>query len=137
MAQDALPCHREARILLAEDDPQVRRLFVRALSKQGWEVTAVDDGAAAIAAWPLCGESFDLVILDLLMPGVNGLQAYQALRRWHPEARFLFVSGYSDVSIRQRIHADGQMLLMKPLSPTALVAAVRAELSADGMRRVT
>jgi len=129
--EDASTRQNGVRILLADDDLQVRGLFTRVLAQQRWEVIAVADGSAAVAAWPLCGEPFDLVILDLLMPGVNGLEAYRALLRLHPEARFLFVSGYADVGIWQQIRDDGQMMLLKPVTPSALVAAVRTALPTE------
>jgi len=114
------------RILFADDDPQVRAITTRALHRQSWEVVTAANGQEAIDCWPADGEPFDLVILDVNMPQVNGYEAFHELQRLHPDARILFISGYADVpSWRALVEQGGQPFLPKPFSPRQLVDTVR------------
>ena len=83
----------EGRVLVAEDDPQVRRLIVRVLVKAGFAVDAVNDGMAALERLRE-GPSVDLVVSDVVMPRMGGLDLAQALRREKIEVPILFISGY-------------------------------------------
>lgn len=115
------------RILLADDDPQVLAITMRILHRQAWEVVTARNGQEAVARWPRDGEPFDLVILDVNMPEMNGYEAFRALQRVHPAARILFISGYSEVSSwRQLVEEGGQPFLAKPFAPRQLVDAVRS-----------
>lgn len=115
------------RILLADDDPQVRAITTRILHRQSWEVIIASNGREAVDRWPADGEPFDLVILDVSMPEMNGYEAFRELQRLHPDARILFISGYADVpSWRELVEERGQPFLAKPFSPCQLVDAVRS-----------
>src|SRR4030042_4609772 len=118
---------RKPRVLLADDEEPVRVLTTRILARQGWEVTAVSDGRAAVAAWPSDGSPFDLVILDVRMPGMSGGEACGGLGRIHPEAHFLFISGYIGEEERTRLPKGERIaFLAKPFSPGELLAEARA-----------
>ena len=120
------------RILLADDDPQVRAITTRILHRQSWEVVTATNGQEAIERWPPDGEPFDLVILDVNMPEMNGYEAFRELRRLHPDARILFISGYAEVpSWRRLVEEGGQPFLAKPFSPRQLVDTVRSLVSDD------
>jgi CheY-like chemotaxis protein len=112
------------RILLAEDEPQVRALLARTLGREGWEVTAVGDGHEAVAAWPAGGRPYDLVIMDVNMPGMNGYEAGCHLRRIHPRAGFLFITGLADQHLCRKLAQMGFDLFIKPFSPQQLVLRV-------------
>jgi DNA-binding response OmpR family regulator len=122
-----------ARLLLADDEPEVSMLMYRILSREGWQVVRVCDGAQAVSAWPEGGQPFDLVILDLYMPHKGGYQAYQELRRLHPKACFLFVTGcLDDDPTGQRVIDEGLPYLLKPFNPQDLILAVKALLRKQG-----
>jgi len=115
-----------ARLLLADDDAEIALLMHRILTRQGWQVVQVGDGFQAVSAWPAGGIPFDLVILDLYMPRKNGYQAYQELRKLHPEARFLFVSGwFTEDACAKRVVDEGLPYLLKPFDPQDLISMVR------------
>ena len=89
-----------ARILLAEDDPAVREFVRRALTHSGHDVTAVDDGLGAIEA--LSQHRFDLLITDIVMPGMDGIALALKVAKDHPSLPILMMTGYA--AERQRAH---------------------------------
>ncbi|HHX65916.1 MAG TPA: response regulator [Chloroflexi bacterium] len=105
------------RILLAEDEPQIRNLLARVLAREGWDVTAVNDGRQAVAAWPPEGHSYDLIIMDVNMPDMDGYEASCHLKRLHPQAEFLFISGHLDQPLCRKLVQMGFELVPKPFSP--------------------
>ena len=120
---------QSARILLADDEPSVRDLLVRVLAGQGWEITAVAHGQEAVDAWPEGGEPFHVVILDLMMPKMNGYEAYRILRGRHPQARVLFISGYAYGKAWDAVSSEGLPRITKPFGLDELVAEVRGMLN--------
>ena len=88
------------RILIAEDDPAVRRFVARALTHRGYEVTAAEDGIAALEA--LSDASYDLLLTDIVMPGLDGIALALKVTREHPGMPVLMMSGFS--AERQRAH---------------------------------
>jgi CheY-like chemotaxis protein len=115
------------RILLAEDDLSVQKIAARILSRAGYEVVAVPDGNAAAEAG--LAEAFDLVLLDAVMPGATGRDAYERICRARPETAFLFASGHSrDVLPAGLLIAEGIELVDKPYHPDDLLRAVRRAL---------
>jgi len=122
------------RVLVAEDDELVRSLIERLLEMQGWQVVAVANGEDAVKAWRAAG-GFDLGILDVRMPKMNGYDAYLAIRRLSPSARFLFVSGYADEEIETRLTQDErQPFMAKPFDSDALLERVYTRLGDHGHR---
>ncbi len=89
-----------ARILIAEDDVAVQSFVSRALEHRGHEVTAVDDGVQALES--LSGNAFDLLITDIVMPGLDGIGRALKVARDLPSLPVLLMSGYS--AERQRAH---------------------------------
>ena len=117
----------QERILVAEDDAAVRAVVVRILTRGGYQVTAVDcgDDACRLAA----RERFDLVLLDVVMPGMSCQAAVERLRVQLPEARILLSSGYSaGANITALQEQTGLQLLRKPYDPDQLLRSVRAAL---------
>jgi CheY-like chemotaxis protein len=124
--QDAMPRGNE-RVLVADDEPLVRSAVTRLLEQAGYSVVAVESGVAACAAARL--QAFDLVLLDAVMPGMNGRQAHDHLRVLLPRARFLFTSGHAaDALPPDFLQGLDVAVLTKPYNPPELWRAVRKAL---------
>ena len=83
-------------ILVVDDDDDVRDFAQQALLFGGAEVIAAPDGPSGIEAYKAHSERIDLVLLDMKMPGMSGLECYRALRRIQPEVKVLLSSGYNE-----------------------------------------
>lgn len=103
------------RVLLVEDEDMVRAVAERALARAGFAVTACADGEQGLAAVANGGE-FDLVVSDVVMPGMDGPAMARAIRRLHPDLPFLFMSGYAEDQLRQSIDAVDVHFIAKPFS---------------------
>jgi two-component system cell cycle response regulator CpdR len=118
-----------AKILVAEDDASVSAFVTRALARRGHDVTPVPDGVMALAA--LAGESFDLLLTDVVMPGLDGIALASKASRDHPRMKVLLMTGFA--SERQRMHkldALVHRVIAKPFSLRDICAAVTQELEA-------
>jgi CheY-like chemotaxis protein len=114
-------------VLLVEDDPQVRAVTARALGRAGYRVLVATDGPAALALVAREDVRLDLVVTDVVMPGMTGPAVVEALRTRQPGLRALFVSGYTQDAVIQRGVLDtGFHFLAKPFTAAALRARVRA-----------
>jgi signal transduction histidine kinase len=115
------------RVLVVEDEPGVRELALRILQEAGYEVTAAEDGHAALRA--LNGESPtpDLVLTDLLMPRMNGRQLGEALEAMYPGLPVIYMSGDTGENIvPRRLVPDGAPFLRKPFTPAQLLKIISA-----------
>ncbi|HEY0525897.1 MAG TPA: response regulator [Stellaceae bacterium] len=112
-----------AKVLLAEDDGAVKAFVVRALGYRGHQVTSVGDGLAALDR--LGAESFDLLLTDIVMPGLDGIAlALKASKDW-PDMRILLMTGFA--AERQRAHnleALIHRVVSKPFSLAEICDAV-------------
>ena len=111
------------RVLLVEDEAAVRELVERILRRAGFEVTPTPDALAAIRVAAEAGP-FDLLLSDVVMPGMNGLELARELRALRPELRVLLISGYTEEAVG-RVGPDGLELLAKPFTADELLARVR------------
>jgi CheY-like chemotaxis protein len=113
------------RVLLVEDDPGVREIIGQMLRQCGFAVTEVASGQAAIEALG-GGEVCELIVIDLAMPGLSGVETVARARRDRPELRVLYMTGYADAGANP--DAAGETLLKKPFRLHELQSAVRAAL---------
>jgi len=114
------------RILLVEDDPQVRALTSRALRRFGYTVIEAADGAEALRALEHLDPRPDLVLSDVVLPGLNGKQIAQALEDRAPNVPVLFMSGYPAEHIATRGILDrGVQFIPKPFVMKTLAEKVR------------
>jgi CheY-like chemotaxis protein len=121
----------EGTILLAEDDEAVRAIARETLERAGYRVLAAPDGSAALAMASAHDGTIDLLLTDVIMPGMNGRELAATLTRRRPGIRVLFASGYTDNVLEgQDALAPGVTLLDKPFTPADLAAKVRDVLSA-------
>ncbi|HVZ75554.1 MAG TPA: ATP-binding protein [Polyangia bacterium] len=117
------------RILVADDQPHVLAVFERVLKGAGYQVTGVGNGAEALVA--ASQASFDLHVLDAVMPALSGREACERIRATRPEARFLFTSGYGGDALPAEFLRDLDIeVIAKPFDPDAFLRAVRAALDA-------
>lgn len=116
----------DERILVVEDDPMVREHVARQLRGLGYEVTVASDGPQALERLE-CGETFDLLFTDVVMPGgLNGRELALAARRIRPDLKVLFTSGYTENAIVHQGRLDpGVQLLSKPYRKRELAEKVR------------
>jgi PAS domain S-box-containing protein len=120
------PTRGEGTILLVEDEEAVRRLTRRVLEGAGYRVLEASNGAKALALSQGWTDELDLVITDVIMPGMSGQQLSTRLRQQRPSLKILYVSGYTDDAILQ--HGDllpNTSFLQKPFSPASLTQRVR------------
>ena len=113
-------------VLLVEDEKIVRDLGVRILERSGYRVMQAGNGDEAIALAMEYGERIDLLMTDVVMPGMHGHELANRLTRIHPETRVLFTSGYTDDAIvHHGVLDEGVSFIGKPYSPSALARKVR------------
>ncbi len=125
-----------ARILVIDDEPDLVRFVRRALEADGHEVSAATDGAFGLSK--ALSEAPDLVLLDLVMPGIDGRQVLRALKAALPEVRVLVLSAESHVGTRVEILEAGAVdFLGKPFSIRELLARVRGRLADRDERPAT
>src|SRR6185312_10479066 len=113
-------------VLIAEDEDVVRAFVLRALQDAGYQTFAAADGEEAVALFKQHSESIDLVLLDVVMPKLKGLAAYQRMIQIRPGIAVIFCSGYDPMADDAGLlAAEGQRLLPKPFDPTSLLRTVR------------
>jgi len=120
-----LPYGQET-ILVAEDDEEVRSLGRSLLEECGHTVIVAENGADAVEKFSACPDSISLVILDVVMPKMNGRQAFEAIREIQPDVRVLFMSGYTAeiVNAKGVLHNDLDFM-EKPIIPKTFLHKVR------------
>lgn len=105
----------QGKVLIVDDEQQLRRLFMRSLGKAGYDVSEAKDGAEALAL--VQAQRFDLVISDVQMPDIDGMQLLQALRAFDPGLPVALVSGSFDDLAPQRAKELGAFAcLAKPVA---------------------
>lgn len=123
------PLGGQETVLLVEDEPAILKVVRRMLEGRGYQVLAAAGPAEALRLAAGHQGQVDLLLTDVVMPGMNGRDLAEALRERHPRARHLFMSGYTaDVIAHQGVLADGIHFVQKPFTAEALAAAVRAAL---------
>jgi PAS domain S-box-containing protein len=117
------------RILVVEDNPQVRASVVRQARSLGYAVTEADDGAAGLAACEAAPRPYDLMLTDVVMPGMNGKALADAVAARWPTTKIVFMSGYTDNVLGNRGEIDGDVrLLSKPFRKSDLAQVIRQAL---------
>src|SRR5205814_4445480 len=111
-------------VLLVEDEPMVRSVAERALTRHGYTVICADNGEDALEVVSR-GEQIDLLISDVVMPGMDGPTMVREARKSRPELKILFISGYAEEQLRKSIDIENVNFLPKPFSVTELAEAAR------------
>ncbi len=120
-------------LLVVEDDAPVRELAVRSLQAAGFRVLEASDGDEALAVASRCPDPIALLVTDVVMPGMNGLELADRLRAVRPGTRVLLLSGYPDSAFSKHEQEPAAWpLLNKPYTPLELSTRVRETLDALG-----
>jgi len=110
------------RILLAEDDDSLRGFLARALERAGYEVTACADGEEALTH---LGKGWDLLLTDIVMPGIDGIEVARQAAAMQPGLHIMFITGFAAVALTAREQAPaGAKVLSKPVHLREIVAEV-------------
>ncbi len=113
-------------VLLAEDEEAVRRLATMALERNGYQVIPAADGKAALVAAAAHDGPIDLLLTDVIMPGLNGRELATQFATIHPETRVLYMSGYAGEALSAQGVLDPSVaFLAKPFVPAELARKVR------------
>jgi PAS domain S-box-containing protein len=116
-------------VLVAEDDESVRNLTMTVLAESGYTVIGVPDGEQALAKFIENEGRIRLLIFDVIMPKMNGKDAYEEIRKFHPDIKVLFMSGYAaDIFEEKNISDRDLKIIAKPISPTEFLKKVRETL---------
>jgi DNA-binding NtrC family response regulator len=115
------------RILVVEDAPELRASLERLLIRQGFRPTVASDSEQALEL--VKANTFDLLLTDLTLPGMNGLELRDHVSRIEPGLRVLFMSGFGDDTVAPRLQGPTeQKLLRKPFTAQELYEAIAATL---------
>ncbi len=115
-----------ARIMIIEDDEEMRSLLVDFFEEKGFETDSVSNGADALRK--LSKDHFDLVITDIRMPGLTGLDILPRMRRLKPETPIIVMTAYGSGDVRRRsLEAGATAYLEKPIPLSKLRTLIREE----------
>lgn len=110
------------RILLAEDEEAMRTYLARALQNAGYEVIAVDRGTAALPLLEM--GDFDLLLSDIVMPEMDGIELAQRCAEISPKTKVMFITGFAAVTLKASREAPQAKVLSKPFHLRDLVLEV-------------
>ena len=117
-----------SRILLAEDDDSLRGFLARALERAGHDVTACADGDEAATH---LDEPWDLLLTDIVMPGLDGIEVARQAAAKHPGLRIMFITGFAAVALAAGDKAPaGAKVLSKPIHLREIVSEVERMIAA-------
>lgn len=112
-------------ILVVDDEPAVRRFAARVLMEEGYTIHEARDGADALEVVRAEGHRLDVVVSDIVMPRVNGVELLQTLSRSHPQLPVVLMSGFGTAQLTERGIAAPCAILSKPFAAELLVGEVR------------
>ena len=117
------------KILLAEDDNDMRRFLVRALQNAGFDVASFDNGLSAYNR--LREEPFELLLTDIVMPEMDGIELARRATELDPDIKVMFITGFAAVALAARESApSGAKVLSKPIHLREIVAEVERMMAA-------
>jgi len=130
---EAQALDRPMRVLVIDDEADIRDVLVEALESRGMQVFTADDGRAGIEMFESRHDEIDVVLLDMTMPGMTGGAVLTRLEEIDPDLRVIIASGYSEENIRQKIGRGGAVaVIQKPFTIDALVRKLHAVVAASG-----
>jgi DNA-binding response OmpR family regulator len=122
-------------VLVIDDELPLRSLMMRTLEARGIDPIGAADGAEGLKAFLASRESIDLVILDLLMPGMSGLDLAAELERRRPGLKILYISGLgASIAMDSIVRESADRVMLKPFTQQALLERVEHLLAMDKVR---
>jgi len=116
-------------ILVVEDEPGVARITERVLTNAGYKVHVADSGIAALSILEKKQTPFDLLLTDVIMPGMNGPDLANEMVLQYPDIKVMYISGYTNESLTSRgVLEEGVELIQKPFASSDLIRQVRTVL---------
>lgn len=112
-------------IIVVDDDPAVRRIASRILTEEGFSVLEAADGDEALRLAEEHGRNVSLIVTDIVMPRVNGIELLERLSRSRPSLPVVLMSGYTSQELMGRALAVPCGVLRKPFAPEVLLEEVR------------
>ncbi|MDP2054464.1 MAG: response regulator, partial [Acidobacteriota bacterium] len=125
----AAPRQGTGTILIAEDERALRRLSATVLRQAGYQTIEASDGQQALDLFTVHSRSIVMVVTDVVMPRMGGIELARRLRAVRPGLPLLFVTGYVEQS--ETLHEQGTPVLLKPFSPDALLKSVAAAVGSE------
>jgi DNA-binding NtrC family response regulator len=120
------------RALVVDDDQAMVRTLSDVLRLQGWEVQTAHNGAAAVQASAAAAEPFDVVLMDVKMPGMDGVDAFKAMKRARPSIRVVLMTAYTEQERLAEAERQGVVQVMsKPLDIRSLLVVLAEQLESD------
>ncbi|MCB1050216.1 MAG: response regulator [Acidobacteria bacterium] len=116
-------------ILLVEDEPQILELLEAYLTQLGYRVASESNPEKAVERVHRAPHGFDLLLTDVIMPGMDGKQLYDEVRRIQPGIKVLFMSGYTAEAFEKQMISDRKIFLQKPFNMVDLTRKIREILS--------
>ena len=121
-----IPLGKGEKILIAEDDAQVREILSMSLKKHGYEIVEAGNGEEAVKRFLENGDAIAILLLDVIMPVKNGREAYEEIQWLKPGIKAVFMSGYTDDIISKNgILEEGFDFISKPINPATLMRKIR------------
>jgi PAS domain S-box-containing protein len=125
---EAAPGGRET-IMVVEDEEGVRKFIRVILERFGYTVLEAQDGEEALIRFAALEDAIDLSLIDLVMPGMNGIEVYGEMTKIKPDARAIFMSGYTEDILQQKdLLGEGFRFISKPVTPDELLKGIREAL---------
>jgi CheY-like chemotaxis protein len=120
-----------SRVLVVDDDPGIRETMNDILTLEGFDVTVAPDGASAIA---LCRkEGFDVALLDIRMPGMDGVETLEALKAITPDLRVVMITGFEAGDLARRaMDAGAEAVFHKPLDVASFLPLLLVDVRFSG-----
>ncbi len=117
-------------ILVADDEAGIREFLTKTLNENGFHAIAAKDGVEALRLVDASEEPIDVLIIDVVMPRLNGKELASTIQSHHPEMKIILISGYPDDFLaRYGVPTERIRYLKKPFTATTLLETVRDELN--------
>jgi PAS domain S-box-containing protein len=125
LASNAVPTTASGSILVVEDDPAVREMTTALLERAGYDVMVVGDGSEALAAADRLDGRIDVLVTDVAMPGISGIEVGQRMLERSPKVGVVLLSGYTGETLElARMTTQGAIFIGKPVTSAQLLAAI-------------
>jgi len=124
----------EFSILLVDDEKTMVKYLSRSLAKKGFNITVAYSGEEALEHFK--GADFDVVLLDVLMPGMDGIETLRAIKKIRPQTEVIMLTGHASVEVGiDGMKAGAFNYIMKPFDPQELVTEIRLACEKRRIRR--